>query len=334
MRALRTTRCLADRLPCCFPYRGDTYTASLQDDLSRRGDLYRHQARIREIAAGNIIEATACARMDRADRYNTRPAIERQEYKVGDLVDLWYEPLNKDKSGWRGPGKVHSLQPNEGVVTVRYQGRSLDRRAQEVRPHIPHLVFFSMRRHHHDHWKYVRCATEDLVTRTSKTYGLIWSTGTKVGWQFATTSLSEERRKLLQSGFKVAGLGLHCPSTITMRLGRGAISLQALTASTPVRLLSGSQSDTAETLQKHPSSSPVNRETLISPFLLMCELVKDLEDHSRKLEEYCIVQFPGIRSEDVEEVRQRFPDPPLMAGRGLRTTYLHKSLTFHRNRKR
>ena len=78
--------------------------------------------------------------MDRADRHNTRPAVERQEYKVGDLVDLWYEPLNKDTSGWRGPGKVHSLQPNEGVVTVRYQGRSLDRRAQEVRPHIPYVL--------------------------------------------------------------------------------------------------------------------------------------------------------------------------------------------------
>ena len=195
-----------------------------------------------------------------------------------------------------------------------------------MRPHIPHLVFFSMRRHHHDHWKYVRCATEDLVTRTSKTYGLIWSTGTKVGWQFATTSLSEERRKLLQSGFKVAGLGLHCPSTITMRLGRGAISLQALTASTPVRLLSGSQSDTAETLQKHPSSSPVNRDC--DKPIPMRELVKELEDNLRKLEEYCIEQFLGIRSEDVEEVRQRFPDPPLMAGRGL------QSLTSHRNRKR
>ena len=52
--------------------------------------------------------------MEHADRHNTRPAVERQEYKVGDLVDLWYETPNKDMSGWRGPEKVHSLQPSHG----------------------------------------------------------------------------------------------------------------------------------------------------------------------------------------------------------------------------
>ena len=240
------------------------YTASLQDDLSGRGDLCRHQARIREIAAGNIIEATARSRMERADRHNTRPAVERQEYKVGDLVDLWYEPPSKDTSGWRGPGKVHSLQPSEGVVTVRYQGRSPDRRAQEVRPHIPYLVFFSLRRHHHDHWEYVRCAAEDLETRTSKTYGLVWGTGTKVGWQLTTNPLSEEGRKLLQSGLIVAGLGLYCPTTTTMRLGRGVTSLQALHGFDTSEALIWKSIRHGGNAAEAPSSSPVNRETVTS----------------------------------------------------------------------
>ena len=70
---------LLGRQPALLPPLEGGYTASLQDDLSGRGDLYWHQARIREIAAGNIIEAIARARMDRAVRHNTRPAIGRQE---------------------------------------------------------------------------------------------------------------------------------------------------------------------------------------------------------------------------------------------------------------
>ena len=46
---------LLGRQPALLPPLEGGYTASLQDDLSGRGDLYRHQARIREITAGSII---------------------------------------------------------------------------------------------------------------------------------------------------------------------------------------------------------------------------------------------------------------------------------------
>ena len=62
---------------------------------------------------------------------------------VGDLVDIWYEPAHKEAKGWRGPAKIASInfETGENHINVRYQGRTLERRPQEVRVHIPYLVF-------------------------------------------------------------------------------------------------------------------------------------------------------------------------------------------------
>ena len=68
----------------------------------------RSDARLRELAAQNIIEASAQQRLKRADKHNTRPALEKFAYKPGDLVDIWFEPQTKDHRGWRGPATVSS----------------------------------------------------------------------------------------------------------------------------------------------------------------------------------------------------------------------------------
>ena len=49
-------------------------------------------ARVRELSASAIIEATAQHRLERADRHNTHSALERSAYEPGQLVDIWYEP--------------------------------------------------------------------------------------------------------------------------------------------------------------------------------------------------------------------------------------------------
>lgn len=103
-------------------------------DLSHEGQ--RCLARVRAISAAFIIEATALARLDRADRHNTVAAQEFAAHAVGDLVDIWYEPHNKDTSGWRGPAQIPFINEGEGNTTVRFQGGTLDRRCQEVRHHI------------------------------------------------------------------------------------------------------------------------------------------------------------------------------------------------------
>ena len=145
------------RQPRILPPLEGGYQLQMDDSPARDGSHVRNQARIREIAAGNIIEATAKMRLQRADRHKTIAAGERSELTPGTLVDLWFEPTNKDVQGWRGPGKIMTVQADEGNVTIRYQGRSLDRRFAEVRPHLPYLVFFSgLHSDLHSHWDYIR----------------------------------------------------------------------------------------------------------------------------------------------------------------------------------
>ena len=70
-------------------------------------------------------------------------SIERSEHQPGDLVDIWYDPPNKDTPGWRGLAQVSFVQVDEGNLTVRFQGKTFDRRHQEVRAHVPYLVYLS-----------------------------------------------------------------------------------------------------------------------------------------------------------------------------------------------
>ena len=100
----------------------------------------RSNARVRKVAAANILEATAQQRLERANRHKSRPSLERFQYKPQDLVDIWFEPTNKDSRGWRGPATVLSVQPDEGNITVRVQGRTIDRTTAEVREHISYLA--------------------------------------------------------------------------------------------------------------------------------------------------------------------------------------------------
>eukprot|EP00973_Karenia_brevis_P022294 3067660-Karenia_brevis.AAC.1 len=70
-------------------------------------------------------------RVQRAAKSKTRQATEIQELERGSLVDIWFEPTTKDQPGWRGPAGVASVNAQEGNVSVRYQGRTLDRRRAE-----------------------------------------------------------------------------------------------------------------------------------------------------------------------------------------------------------
>lgn len=123
----------------------------------------RSLARIREIAAAKIIEAAARPRLERAVHHRTIPAGENLEFDVDDVVDIWYDPPHKEISGWRGPAKVLSLNDGEGNITVQCQGRPLIRRNQEVRVHVPFLVFLMDLFSHQDaSWHHLKQHCENL----------------------------------------------------------------------------------------------------------------------------------------------------------------------------
>ena len=102
---------LIGRQPAMLPPMEGGHTGQVQS-MARGATQVRHEARVREVAAMNIVEATARQRLARADRHNTRPAIQRMDYKPKDLVDIWFEPSNKDQKGWRGPGEVVTFLTN------------------------------------------------------------------------------------------------------------------------------------------------------------------------------------------------------------------------------
>ena len=101
------------------------------------------KARIREISAGNVIGVAAQKRLGQANRHKTVAPVELQGYSVGDLVDIWFDPHPKEQSGWRGPAEIAAINSDEGDITVRFQGGTVNRKHQEVTPHIAYLVFAS-----------------------------------------------------------------------------------------------------------------------------------------------------------------------------------------------
>ena len=113
----------------------------------------KHEARIREISACSILEGCAEQRLDRLGRSQTRSALEHLDLNASDLVDIWFDPTNKNQSGWRGPAEVKTVNASEGNASVRIQGRTLDRQRNHVRHHVPYFIMcFLMRPSMQIHW--------------------------------------------------------------------------------------------------------------------------------------------------------------------------------------
>eukprot|EP00971_Amphidinium_carterae_P018911 372341-Amphidinium_carterae.1 len=106
---------------------------------SAQTDIQQHQ-RLRELAVTSITEVHSKERIRRAHRHHTTATLTDASYPRGTPVDIWFEPTNKDITGWKGPAEVLLCQPEKGQVTVKWQGRILDRRAAEIRPHVIYLI--------------------------------------------------------------------------------------------------------------------------------------------------------------------------------------------------
>ena len=107
---------LLGRQPHLLPQLGGGYFGDL--DVKGQNNL----ARVREIVAVAIIEATIEVRLQRSDKHNQVVALERAEHRFGDLVDIWCDPPNNDILGWRGFAQIANVQFSDGNVTVRSQG--------------------------------------------------------------------------------------------------------------------------------------------------------------------------------------------------------------------
>ena len=64
---------------------------------------------IRRLAISSMIQATADSKARIADSSKTRRSGELLELKLGDLVEFYRKPMNKDTTGWHGPAEVVNL---------------------------------------------------------------------------------------------------------------------------------------------------------------------------------------------------------------------------------
>ena len=92
----------------------------------------RVQARIKEIAAEKMIQATSLARANRTMRSKTR-ASDDDNYQAGDLVDFYRHDGPKDEHGWHGPVKVIENKAEAGQVIIKINGQPRPNRYQDTR---------------------------------------------------------------------------------------------------------------------------------------------------------------------------------------------------------
>ena len=105
----------------------------------------RHNHRVRETAVASMVQETAQQRVERALESKTRVAGEQLALEQGDLVDFWRKPATKDESGWRGPARVveppgRNTDASTPAATVRWQGRDLQVRTQDIRRALIYCV--------------------------------------------------------------------------------------------------------------------------------------------------------------------------------------------------
>eukprot|EP00971_Amphidinium_carterae_P297236 5905067-Amphidinium_carterae.2 len=158
--------------------------------------------------------------MQRALHHRTRKPIEMKNLTVGSQVDIWYEPTNKETGSWRGPATVASIQESEGNVTVRYQGRTLDRRAQEVREHIVYHIFYAAP--HQETWEALRQRI-DLVDK----HILVGHILVDAGWQLTAATSGLQGSTLYALLSRVASM-LGFSDTYAARVSRGQTSTAPL----------------------------------------------------------------------------------------------------------
>ena len=143
------------------------------------------------------------------------------------LCDVWFEKTNKDMPGWRGPATVLSVNHEDGNVTVRFQGRTIDRKTTEVRTHVPFLVFESaLFADRFEHFRAVQRAAEDLTPGQTHILGLLRKQDGQ--WQLTKSAAESPGRELLQSAMIAASSALYLQGCLAIRLCRGVPNTQPL----------------------------------------------------------------------------------------------------------
>ena len=180
----------------------------------------RDALRLRQAAITAMVQATAMRKLLTANRSKTRAAGELQELAVGDLVEVFRRPTTKDSPGWVGPAEVRDLSGlKEGIIYVKWQGRLLLARTQDVRRA---LVFFSFLTRLSTPLRRFR---EGVEQQRGDALRLGWF---KQGNVWISCEGNQHNLEMLQAGFYVSAVCLHLNGTVGFRFGSSISGLPAV----------------------------------------------------------------------------------------------------------
>ena len=172
-----------------------------------------------------MIEGTARAKTLRGLRTPARQSGEERGFEVGDSVEFYRPPAAKDLPGWHGPARVtDTTDIVRGNIGIKWQGRAMICRVQDVRHELTMLIFAMSPGSHpaSSAWDVVRHFVEQLLVRRAYTLGLIHTN---------TWHNTPDTRKYLHvyhAARHHATTALHLDDVTTVRLGRGVTRLSAL----------------------------------------------------------------------------------------------------------
>ena len=256
----------------------------------------RDASRMRELAVQSIVEATAQQRASLAERTKTRPAGELLELQTGDLVEFYRPPLTKDVSGWRGPATITDVTSlSDGIMSIRWQGRVLSCRVQDVRRALVYWTFLTARRAFspmEEIFNFCHHMKSDVIR-------LGWICK-RDGWHECVGN--QQFPKILLAGLHVAACSLHLDGCIGFRIGRcgsAARKLEAIAECDDGTLIWWNVKHAMEISHLfHNPTQRVNLEVLFG----------------KEYEQCAFLQFLCIGQEEVRLLRLTHPDVPNLGG--------------------
>ena len=210
------------RAPALMPELGPRATAN--DDRDQACPIVG-AARVRELAIQTITEETARQRLRTALKTPTRPSGEEMEFKVGDSVEYFREPSNKDISGWRGPATIVDMSRLEsGRVGIRSStDQILNCRTQDIRHRLVYLAELStdMSSQAGQAQQQLQQALEQLTAGSTVTLGQTKQSNATWGDSSANT----KHRATLHAALYLAEVLFQIQDVVAVRLARGIKSL-------------------------------------------------------------------------------------------------------------
>ena len=264
--------------------------SSLQDSSGTAGGAGRHAVRLREIAVATIAETLAKNRLQRAEHHNSRPSAQVKDIHIGELVEIFRQPPNKDATGWRGPAEViDNTTIDQGNVTVRWAGRSMIVRLQDIRKCVLFIAFT-------DSGSIPLQTIREHILKLLSGNQLFGWVSTPTGWQLSR--IAKEYPDVLRAILHVARLELGITKCIGARLGRGIQTLPGLLDVEQATLFwwEANRPNLYSSVQ-HPGNQTIDMKPLVQK--------GDSGD-------ICWIQFLSTSSTQARVLRQRNPDTTLL----------------------